>query len=91
MAKETVTRLCEHCGTTYTVFGGMASTHCVPCFACGQYQSFRAMYGRVRGRGYCCRACEARDHWPKHLVFESVLNLPETPSLGGGEPIPTRA
>ena len=76
MAQEMVRRVCKHCATAYTAFGGNAIAHCVQCFSCEQYKPFTAMYGRVGGMGYCCRECESREHVSTHLFFEMVLNLP---------------
>jgi flavoprotein len=76
MVQETVQRICEHCGTVYTACPGKAVVHCVQCFACKQYQPFSAMYGKSARHGYCCRACETRDHWSSRLTFDVVLNMP---------------
>lgn len=81
MAQEMVKRVCERCGTIYTTFAGKTDTHCVPCFFCERYQPFDALYGRVGGKGYCCRECEATEHWSTRLVFDVVLNFPRSRSL----------
>ncbi len=76
MDQETVRQVCKHCNTTYTAPGGRPASHCVQCFSCGLYKPFSTLYGRVGSMGYCCRECEATDHWSARLVFDLVLNLP---------------
>ena len=81
MAQEMVKRICEHCGTIYTTFAGKADTHCVHCFFCESYRPFDAMYGRVAGKGYCCRECESTERWSTRLAFDVVLNFPRSRSF----------
>lgn len=81
MAQEMVKRVCEHCGTMYTVPQGSTSPHCLPCFSCQEYKSLKAMYGRVEGKGYCCRACEMAKQLSSRLTFAVVLNFPRDESF----------
>lgn len=76
MAQEMAKQICDHCGVAYTTQGGNSVVHCTQCFACEQYKPFSAMYGRVGGKGYCCRECETLERWSARLVFDVVLNLP---------------
>lgn len=81
MTQKLAKRICEHCGTTYLACGGHTAVHCVQCFVCHHYLPLHEMYGRVGNRGYCCRACEAREERSTHLVFEVVLNIPSALTL----------
>lgn len=78
MAQEMVKRVCEHCGNEYMTVAGSAANHCIQCFSCEQHKPLNAMYGRVGGKGYCCRECEATERWSARLAFDVVLNLPRS-------------